>query len=107
MGGRPHFRETRFQNARFIRIILRQNATRIIKVEAPYIMRFIRHGEGFCQVQQVPGSLINMHAVAELAQQQHKARAVQHELDHLDGLLFLDRLVSRKQDLFARKVYKK
>jgi len=33
-----------------------------------------------------------------------EARAVQHELDHLDGLLFLDRLVSRRSDLFARKV---
>ncbi len=37
----------------------------------------------------------------------YEARAVQHELDHLDGLLFLDRLVSRKYDLFLRKVYKK
>ncbi len=36
-----------------------------------------------------------------------EARAVQHELDHLDGLLFLDRLVSRRHDLFRRKVYKK
>jgi len=35
-----------------------------------------------------------------------EARAVQHELDHLDGLLFLDRLVSRRSDLFERKVYK-
>lgn len=35
-----------------------------------------------------------------------EARAIQHELDHLDGLLFLDRLVSRRQDLFARKSYK-
>ena len=34
-----------------------------------------------------------------------EARAVQHEVDHLDGLLFLDRLVSRRNDLFARKVY--
>ena len=34
-----------------------------------------------------------------------EARAVQHELDHLDGLLFLDRLVSRSSDLFRRKVY--
>lgn len=34
-----------------------------------------------------------------------EARAVQHELDHLDGLLFLDRLVSRRQDLFQRKNY--
>lgn len=32
-----------------------------------------------------------------------EARAVQHELDHLDGLLFLDRLVSRRHDLFRRK----
>ncbi|MBI1422802.1 MAG: peptide deformylase [Gammaproteobacteria bacterium] len=36
-----------------------------------------------------------------------EARAVQHEVDHLDGLLFLDRLVSRRNDLFARKVYQK
>ncbi len=35
-----------------------------------------------------------------------EARAVQHEMDHLDGLLFLDRLVSRRNDLFKRKVYK-
>jgi peptide deformylase len=35
-----------------------------------------------------------------------EARAVQHELDHLDGLLFLDRLVSRRSDLFRRKNYK-
>jgi len=34
-----------------------------------------------------------------------EARAVQHEIDHLDGLLFLDRLVSRRNDLFARQVY--
>ncbi len=34
-----------------------------------------------------------------------EARAVQHEMDHLDGLLFLDRLVSRR-DRFRRKVYK-
>lgn len=36
-----------------------------------------------------------------------EARAIQHELDHLDGLLFLDRLVSRRSDLFRRKNYKK
>jgi peptide deformylase len=35
----------------------------------------------------------------------YEARAVQHEMDHLDGLLFLDRLVSRRE-LFPRKVYK-
>ena len=36
-----------------------------------------------------------------------EARAVQHEVDHLDGLLFVDRLVSRRTDLFRRKVYQK
>ena len=35
----------------------------------------------------------------------YEARAVQHEIDHLDGLLFLDRLVSRRNDLFRRKTY--
>lgn len=34
-----------------------------------------------------------------------EARAVQHELDHLDGLLFLDRVQSR-ESVFRRKVYK-
>jgi peptide deformylase len=36
----------------------------------------------------------------------YEARAVLHELDHLDGLLFLDRLVSRR-DLFRRRAYRK
>ena len=35
----------------------------------------------------------------------YEARAIQHELDHLDGVLFLDRLVSRRTDLFPRKKY--
>jgi peptide deformylase len=34
-----------------------------------------------------------------------EARAVQHELDHLDGLLFLDR-VAGSHALFERKVYR-
>ena len=34
-----------------------------------------------------------------------EARAVQHELDHLDGLLFLDR-VSGREAVFRRKVYR-
>lgn len=36
----------------------------------------------------------------------YEARALQHEMDHLDGLLFLDRLVSRRNDLFPRKKYR-
>jgi peptide deformylase len=34
------------------------------------------------------------------------ARALQHELDHLDGTLFLDRLRGIKRDLIVRKVRK-
>ena len=34
-----------------------------------------------------------------------EARALQHELDHLDGLLFLDRVVSHEA-VFRRKVYR-
>ena len=34
-----------------------------------------------------------------------EARAIQHEVDHLDGILFLDRLVSPRNDLFRRMVY--
>jgi peptide deformylase len=34
------------------------------------------------------------------------ARALQHELDHLDGLLFLDRLRGLKRDVIVRKIRK-
>jgi len=60
----------------------------------------------------VRAETIMLEALDEFGGPQHyvmegyEARAVQHELDHLDGLLFLDRLVSRRSDLFKRKVYK-
>ena len=34
-----------------------------------------------------------------------EARALQHEIDHLDGLLFLDRVESLSRDVFRRKNY--
>ena len=34
-----------------------------------------------------------------------EARAFQHEIDHLDGLLFLDRVSSLNADVFPRKRY--
>lgn len=46
-------------------------------------------------------------APLELRMEGFEARAVQHEIDHLDGLLFIDRVVSRRTDLFQRKVYQK
>lgn len=35
-----------------------------------------------------------------------EAVAAQRDMDYLDGLLFLDRLVSLRNGLFRRKVYK-
>ncbi|GFO62159.1 peptide deformylase [Geomonas paludis] len=35
-----------------------------------------------------------------------EAVAIQHEMDHLDGFLFLDRIASLKTGLFRRKSYK-
>ena len=34
-----------------------------------------------------------------------EARALQHEIDHLNGLLFLDRVESLSRDVFRRKSY--
>jgi len=34
------------------------------------------------------------------------ARAFQHEMDHLDGTVFLDRLRGIKRDLIVRKIQK-
>jgi peptide deformylase len=34
-----------------------------------------------------------------------EARCIQHEIDHLDGLLFLDRVESLVDDVFRRRVY--
>jgi peptide deformylase len=73
--------------------------------------------EGCMSVPDFTGNVIRaesivLHALNEKGIQQEyemegfEARAVQHEIDHLDGLLFLDRLVSRRNDLFKRKNYK-
>ncbi len=54
---------------------------------------------------------ITLNTLDEYGKQHHydcegfEARAIQHEIDHLDGLLFIDRLVSRRNDLFRRKRY--
>ena len=44
-------------------------------------------------------------AVREIAASGFEARAFQHELDHLDGKIILDRVASLKTDVFRRKVY--
>ncbi|NVN89948.1 MAG: peptide deformylase [Desulfuromonadales bacterium] len=43
--------------------------------------------------------------VREISASGFEAVAIQHEMDHLDGVLFLDRIVSVKTGLFRRKNY--
>jgi peptide deformylase len=42
----------------------------------------------------------------ELEGEELLARAMQHEIDHLDGVLFIDRLSRLKRDLVIRKIKK-
>ena len=42
---------------------------------------------------------------AELETSGFEAVVLQHEIDHLDGVLFLDRIANVKRDLFKRKTY--
>ena len=73
--------------------------------------------EGCLSVPDYTGNVIRATNIVLQAQDRHgvmqryemegfEARAVQHEIDHLDGLLFLDRVVSRRSDIFQRKNYK-
>jgi len=73
--------------------------------------------EGCLSVPDYTGNVIRatrIHLVAsdphgeplEFDMQGYEARAAQHEIDHLDGMLFVDRVVSRRTDLFKRKVYR-
>jgi peptide deformylase len=43
--------------------------------------------------------------VREFTASGFEAVAIQHEMDHLDGVLFLDRVTSIKTGLFRRKNY--
>jgi peptide deformylase len=42
----------------------------------------------------------------EICASDFEAVAIQHEMDHLDGILFLDRIASLKTGLFRRKNYR-
>ncbi len=44
--------------------------------------------------------------IREIEASGFEAVAIQHEMDHLDGVLFLDRISSLKTGLFRRKSYK-
>jgi peptide deformylase len=45
------------------------------------------------------------HAEGRVECEGFEARCVLHEMDHLDGILFLDRVESLVDDVFRRKVY--
>ena len=45
------------------------------------------------------------HSGGSVESQGFEARCVQHEIDHLDGILFLDRVESLVDDVFRRRVY--
>jgi peptide deformylase len=50
-------------------------------------------------------SIVVEHAEGNVRCLGFEARCVQHELDHLDGILFLDRVESLVDDVFRRRVY--
>lgn len=70
--------------------------------------------EGCLSVPDFTGNVIRAERVVVQSTDEHgaaqrhelvgfEARAAQHEIDHLEGVLFLDRLVSRRHDLFERR----
>jgi peptide deformylase len=115
------------QVGRFIRVAIvdvsskpkLENHGRLVLVNPEIISYdgFAKGREGCMSVPDYTGNVIRAERIRleyfdELGEKQSvaasgfEARAIQHELDHLEGLLFLDRLVSRRSDLFRRKVYK-
>ena len=50
-------------------------------------------------------SIVVEHAGGAVESRGFEARCIQHELDHLDGVLFLDRVESLVDDVFRRRVY--
>jgi peptide deformylase len=50
-------------------------------------------------------TIVVEHAGGVVESQGFEARCIQHEIDHLDGILFLDRVESLVDDVFRRRVY--
>jgi peptide deformylase len=114
------------QVARFERIVIVDVSSkpkinhhgRLVLVNPEILARegMVKGREGCMSVPDYTGNIIRAEKIQlqardengneqEYEMQGFEARAVQHEIDHLDGILFLDRLVSRRHDLFRRKVY--
>jgi peptide deformylase len=115
------------QVARFQRIVILDLSSKakiknhgrmvLINPEITQWEGMVKGREGCMSVPDYTGNVIRAEAIKftafdEYGNQHHyetegfEARAVQHEVDHLDGILFIDRLVSRRTDLFQRKHYK-
>lgn len=112
------------QVARFQRIVLLDLSSKpkvknhgrmvLINPEITHWEGMAKGREGCMSVPDYTGNVIRAEKIKLTAQDEFgsqqqfecegfEARAVQHEVDHLDGVLFLDRLVSRRTDLFRRK----
>ncbi len=112
---------------RFVRVVIvdvsskpkisHHGCLRLVNPEIVWRDGAVKGREGCMSVPDYTGNVVRAAAVRLRAQdmdgewrewdcQGYEARAVQHELDHLDGLLFLDRVVSLRHDLFRRKVYR-
>ena len=87
---------------------------RLINPEIVQHLGQVKGREGCMSVPDFTGSVMRAQSVRVRAQDKqgqwreidcegYEARAVQHEIDHLDGLLFLDRVVSARHDLFRRR----
>ena len=50
-------------------------------------------------------SVVVEHAGRRVESEGFEARCIHHELDHLDGILFLDRVESLVDDVFRRRTY--
>jgi peptide deformylase len=115
------------QVARFQRIVIldlssKPNVTNhgrmvLVNPEITHWQGMEKGREGCMSVPDYTGNVIRAQRITLIAQDEwgsfhnyeyegYEARAVQHEVDHLDGVLFIDRLVSRRTDLFKRKNYK-
>lgn len=115
------------QVSRFLRVVVVDVSAKpkiahhgCLRLVNPEIVRRdgeLKGREGCLSVPDFTGNVVRAAAIRVRAQDMdggwcewdcegYEARAVQHELDHLDGLLFLDRVVSLRHDLFRRKVYR-
>lgn len=94
--------------------ISQHGCLRLINPEIVQRAGEVKGREGCMSVPDFTGSVLRAQSVRVRAQdaqgqwceidcEGYEARAVQHEIDHLDGLLFLDRVVSARHDLFRRR----